>query len=306
MIRLPFFFFAQTKSTLSALAWIKVIVLMVAPLALYADERPRLISTDAGVTELIFSLGLENELIAIDVTSQLPQGFPALPSIGYHRTLSAEGLMSLNPSVVIGSEHIGPASVVTALKQAEVKFVQLRSAKSSDQLRDNVLSLAEALGQKERGQRLLSSVDQKLAELDKNNLAGERIAFLLSMDGSKLRLAGEGTGGQSFIELVKATNVADFKNYRNISAESLFEMRPSVIIVAGSDVDSAVQSLLDENPVLTHTPAVKQKRIIAVNGSTLVAGLSVSAIDEAIRLTQALSDLQTRSNPQTLAVQEKN
>ena len=300
MIRLPFLFFARTKITLSAFAWLKVIVLMLAPVALYADERPRLISTDAGVTELIFALGFEDDLIAIDVTSQLPEGFPALPSIGYHRTLSAEGLMSLNPSVVIGSEHIGPPSVVSALTQAEVKFVQLRSAKSSDQLRDNVLTLADALDQKEKGLRLLTTVDAKLAELNRTNLAGERIAFLLSMDDSKLRLAGEGTSGQSFIELMKAQNVADFKNYRNISAESLFEMQPSVIIVAGTDVESAVPSLLEANPVLTHTPAVKQKRIIAVNGATLVAGLSVSAINEAIRLTQALS------NSPALVVQANN
>jgi len=300
MISLPFRLFTQKKNRFSVVNWMKLILLIALPVSVYAADEQRLISTDAGVTELIFALGFEDDLIAVDVTSKLPEGHPKLPNIGYHRTLSAEGLMSLNPSVVIGSEHIGPSSVVTALKQADVKFVQLSSAKNSEQLRDNIRSLSMALEQKEKGQALLESVDQKLATLDKVNLSGERVAFLLSMDDSKLRLAGEGTTGHSFIELMKASNVADFKNYRNISAESLFEMKPSVIIVAGSDVENAVQSLLAANPVLAHTPAVKNKRIVAVNGSALVAGLSVSAINEAIRLTQQLS------NPQILARQENN
>ena len=300
MISLPFRLFTQKKNRFSVVNWMKLILLIALPISVYAADEQRLISTDAGVTELIFALGFEDDLIAVDVTSKLPEGHPKLPNIGYHRTLSAEGLMSLNPSVVIGSEHIGPSSVVTALKQADVQFVQLSSAKNSEQLRDNIRSLSMALEQKEKGQALLESVDQKLATLDKVNLSGERVAFLLSMDDSKLRLAGEGTTGHSFIELMKASNVADFKNYRNISAESLFEMKPSVIIVAGSDVENAVQSLLAANPVLAHTPAVKNKRIVAVNGSALVAGLSVSAINEAIRLTQQLS------NPHTLARQENN
>ncbi len=300
MISLPFRLFTQKKNRFSVVNWMKLILLIALPVSVYAADEQRLISTDAGVTELIFALGFEDDLIAVDVTSKLPEGYPKLPNIGYHRTLSAEGLMSLNPSVVIGSEHIGPSSVVTALKQADVQFVQLSSAKNSEQLRDNIRSLSMALEQKEKGQALLESVDQKLATLDKVNLSGERVAFLLSMDDSKLRLAGEGTTGHSFIELMKASNVADFKNYRNISAESLFEMKPSVIIVAGSDVENAVQSLLAANPVLAHTPAVKNKRIVAVNGSALVAGLSVSAINEAIRLTQQLS------NPHTLARQENN
>jgi len=300
MISLPFRLFTQKKNRFSVVNWMKLILLIALPVSVYAADEQRLISTDAGVTELIFALGFEDDLIAVDVTSKLPEGHPKLPNIGYHRTLSAEGLMSLNPSVVIGSEHIGPSSVVTALKQADVQFVQLSSAKNSEQLRDNIRSLSLALEQKEKGQALLESIDQKLATLDKVNLSGERVAFLLSMDDSKLRLAGEGTTGHSFIELMKASNVADFKNYRNISAESLFEMKPSVIIVAGSDVENAVQSLLAANPVLAHTPAVKNKRIVAVNGSALVAGLSVSAINEAIRLTQQLS------NPQILARQENN
>ncbi len=251
-------------------------------------EQNRLISTDSGVTELIFALGLEEDLIAVDVTSTLPDDFPELPNIGYHRRLSAEGLMSMEPTTVIGSQHMGPEPVINALKQAKVNLVQLPSAKTKEQLRDNILNLATALNKQERGSALLKTVDNQLAKLEQTNLSGEKVAFVLSMDDNKLRLAGKQTGGHSFIELMAADNVADFDNYRNVSAESLLAMQPTAIIVAGRDAETAVEKLMKANPILAHTPAGKRDTIVAVDGSSLVAGLSVSAIQEAIRLSKAI------------------
>jgi iron complex transport system substrate-binding protein len=272
---------------------IKLMLLTAVPLSAYAEQPMRVISTDAGVTELMFALGLDKQLVAVDVTSQLPPDYPKLANIGYHRTLSAEGLLSLNPTVVIGSEHTGPENVLMALKQANVKFVPLNSAKTGQQLEDNILQLSAALNQADKGQALLASVNGKLAKIEQHHLAGERVAFLLAMDETKLRLAGRGTSGDAFIQLMKAENVAGFDNYRNISAESLLEMQPTIIIVAGRTADTAVPNLLAANAVLAHTPAGKQQRIVAVDGASLVVGLSVSAIDEAIRLTQQLSTIRT-------------
>ncbi|MBU2964263.1 ABC transporter substrate-binding protein [Amphritea sp. 2_MG-2023] len=272
---------------------IKLMLITAVPLSVYAEQPMRVISTDAGVTELMFALGLDKQLIAVDVTSQLPPDYPKLANIGYHRTLSAEGLLSLNPTVVIGSEHTGPENVLMALKQANVKFVPLNSAKTGQQLEDNILQLSAALNQTDKGQALLASVNGKLAKIEQHHLAGERVAFLLAMDETKLRLAGRGTSGDAFIQLMKAENVAGFDNYRNISAESLLEMQPTIIIVAGRTADTAVPKLLAANAVLAHTPAGKQQRIVAVDGASLVVGLSVSAIDEAIRLTQQLSTIRT-------------
>lgn len=272
---------------------IKLMLLTAVPLSAYAEQPMRVISTDAGVTELMFALGLDKQLVAVDVTSQLPPDYPKLANIGYHRTLSAEGLLSLNPTVVIGSEHTGPENVLMALKQANVKFVPLNSAKTGQQLEDNILQLSAALNQADKGQALLASVNGKLAKIEQHHLAGERVAFLLAMDETKLRLAGRGTSGDAFIQLMKAENVAGFDNYRNISAESLLEMQPTIIIVVGRTADTAVPNLLAANAVLAHTPAGKQQRIVAVDGASLVVGLSVSAIDEAIRLTQQLSTIRT-------------
>lgn len=252
-----------------------------------ADER--IISTDAFVTELIFALGLEQQLVAVDVTSALPTGFEALPNIGYHRNLSAEGLLSLKPSVVIGSEHMGPEQVIQALTAANVTLLQLGSAESPRQLQDNIMQVARALDHAAEGDILNRALREKLARLANQPHRTTRIAFLLNMDPSKLRLAGRGTSGAALIHLLGAQNVGEFKNYQNVSAESLLAMQPDVILVAGQSLDTSVSDLLATQDILQYSAAGRNNRIMGIDGSTLVAGLSISAIDEALRIAQALS-----------------
>lgn len=275
------------RQTLTALAVTLSLGLISQPAT--SDEQ-RLISTDAGATELIFSLGLAHSLVAIDVTSQLPKGHKDLPNIGYHRNLSAEGLLSLEPTAVIGSKFMGPAHVVGALQQARVKLVRLPGAKTSEQLRSNILKLASALNQRKRGQQLLQQVSEQLVQLKSQSLVDQKIAFLLSMDTAKLRLAGNGSSGVSLIQLLGGSSVADFNNYQTVSAESLMAMQPDIILVAGKNPATAVDELLNANPILLHSPAGINSQIISVNGSTLVAGLSVSAVEEALRLATLINN----------------
>lgn len=248
-------------------------------------EDIRIISTDGFVTELLFALDIDQNLVAVDVTSHLPEGYRQLANIGYHRTLSAEGILSLQPTQIIGSEFMGPEAVISVLKQANVDLIQLPNALTHEQLQANIKRLAIAFNRQEQGAHLSSLIDNKINQLQSSKLANKRIAFLLSMEPGKLRLAGASTSGDAFIHLLGANNVADFNNYRNISAESLLALNPDILLVAGRQPESAVSELLTANPVLEHTSAGKSQNILAINGSTLIAGLSIASLNEAIKLT---------------------
>lgn len=69
------------------------------------SKTERIISAGSAVTEIIEALGAQDQLVAIDVTSEQPKG-RALPVVGYHRQLSTEGLMALQPSLLIGSDEM--------------------------------------------------------------------------------------------------------------------------------------------------------------------------------------------------------
>ena len=136
----------------------------------------------------------------------------------------------------------------------------------------------------------LTQMDAQLNLLQQHTLTNQRIAFLLSMNPSKLRLAGSNTSGDALISLTQGSNVATFNNYRSVSAESLLALTPDIIVIAGRDADSAVDEVLAANPILKYTPAGKNGNILAVDGNTLITGLSPAAIDEALALVKRVKN----------------
>jgi iron complex transport system substrate-binding protein len=273
-------------------------------------ESPRWITTDANATELVLALTQRRYLVAVDVTSK---GIPAvneLPNVGYHRNLSAEGLLSLNPSLIIGSEDMGPAPVMSSLSRNGVTLVQLPPPASYQQLVDNIQTLAAQIphrrdnansGNNTNSTTLLKQLSSHQDRLKESPLKGLRVAFVLASEPGKIRLAGTGTGGSAFIHLLGANNIAGFQGYQNVSNESMLALQPDIILIAARDTRSSAEDFLAENPILNMTPAGKSKHVMTVDASTLVAGLSLSAFTEALRLVDTLSPSLSTSLPSSLS-----
>lgn len=253
-----------------------------------ADEQ-RIISTDAGATALVLSMGYGKDLVAIDVTSQVPAEYKGLPNIGYHRNLSAEGLLSLAPTLVVGSEHMGPPPVIAALQGADIDLVRLPVAQDIDTLANNIQQVGQALGDSKGSQSLQEILQNQQNELQQGKPTQDvEMIFLLDVGAEQLRMAGSGTGGEAFIKLLGGTNLAEFKNYQTVSEESLLAMQPQVILVASHGATENKNMRFSE-AILTATPAGINKQILAVDGSTLVAGLSLAAIVEALKVQREIN-----------------
>jgi len=243
-------------------------------------QQQRIVSTDAGSTEVLVALGNGESLVGIDVTSKLP-GTLSAPTLGYHRSLSAEGILSLNPDMVIGSEHMGPPDTVAAIKKAQLTLLRLPTARNEQILKDNIRTISTSIDKQSQAQPLLDHINQTMAFINERQLpANTSVAFLLQMDGRGLRLAGTSTTGNDIINLLGGENLSQNNGYQSVSSEALLNLEPDIIIVASRDMSrSPTELLLKHHPLLRLTPAGRQRRIIAVDGRSLVAGISLTAID---------------------------
>ena len=82
--------------------------------------QPRLISIDGAITEIIYQLNAAENLVAVDSTSKHPKAATELPNVGYMRALSAEGILSLQPTQIITTSAAGPQAVIAQLKKSGV------------------------------------------------------------------------------------------------------------------------------------------------------------------------------------------
>ncbi len=255
--------------------------------------QERIISAGSAVTELILALHAEQSLIAVDVTSQLPEG-QQLPKIGYHRRLSAEGLLALSPTKLIGSDEMGPAPVLQQLKSTGVDIEVVNTQANVDGLKARIDQIAAILNKPQEAQQLKSLVDQQVQSLKANQPTNQKkkVLFLLIHEGRAANVAGTDTTPDTIINLAGAINPAADKitAYKPLSSESMVEMQPDVILVSGRSFEKlgGPDAIIKMMPLLAATPAGQNKQIMTIDGAALVGGLGLKSLAEAKRLNQLL------------------
>jgi iron complex transport system substrate-binding protein len=83
-------------------------------------HQDRIVCLSKQYNEIIFALGAEKDLVAVDLSSTYPPAIKSLPTVGYHRALSAEGIVSVKPTLVIHDNNVGPEHVMRQLEQLKV------------------------------------------------------------------------------------------------------------------------------------------------------------------------------------------
>ncbi|OEF27638.1 hemin receptor [Vibrio rumoiensis 1S-45] len=252
------------------------------------NAQERIISAGAAVTETIEALGASKNLIAIDVTSIQPSDSP-LPVIGYHRQLSAEGLIALKPTMIIGSDEMGPDTTLDLLKQSNIKVTVVNSEPSVDGLKQRIDEIAQLTNSESQAQKLKSLVNSQVESLQKHSRTEKKkILFLLIHSGRPANVAGSGTTPDAIINLAGGINPAaeQLNSYKPISVESMLQMQPDVILVSGRSFKEmgGAAGVIKKMPMLASTPAGKSQSIITIDGHALVGGLGLKSLSEAQRI----------------------
>ncbi|WP_116644157.1 ABC transporter substrate-binding protein [Salinivibrio sp. HTSP] len=252
---------------------------------------PRIVSAGASVTDLLIELGAEKQVVGIDATSQIDS--KDVPNIGYHRQLAVEGVLSLSPTLLLGSDEMGPKPVLTKLDNAGVEVVTLPSAPTVAALKQRITQVANLTDKQSEAAPLLRAVDEKRAQLKRHALTStQQGIFLLVHQGRPASIAGANTTPNTLIELIGATNPAanTVTSYKPLSPEALLGFNPDFILVMQRSLDQlgGLTGLANAVPLLEKTQAFQQNKILAIDGSVLVGGLSLKTLDEALRVQSQL------------------
>jgi iron complex transport system substrate-binding protein len=139
------------------------------------------------LTEIVYRLRAEALLVATDTTSFYPAAAAALPKVGYQRTLSAEGVLSLRPTVVLVTADAGPPAALAQLQSAGVRIVRAEMEHSFDWLRRTVQLVAREIGRADAGKRLNGELAAQWqaaqAAITTKSGARPRVLFVLSHAG---------------------------------------------------------------------------------------------------------------------------
>lgn len=256
-----------------------------------AAAEERLVIAGGMITEVIYKLGLESAVVGIDSTSLSPErALKEKSNVGYLRALSAEGVLSLNPSKLLATAHAGPPAVLDSIRSAGVSISQVPEPANEDDIIANVIAIATELGVPSEGAAIAADVRLGFKELSgqREKLSSKRrVLFILSTQNGRMTVAGQNTSADFMIRLAGAENaIREFDGYKLVTNEAIVNAAPDVALMISRGAHEESANYVLSHPAIALTPAGADRRIVIMDGLYLL-GLG-------IRTPQAATELLSR------------
>lgn len=240
-----------------------------------ADSFERIAVAGGDLTEIVYALGAGDQVVAADSTSTYPPNVKDKAQIGYVRALSAEGVLSISPDLLIAADDAGPANVIENLKAAGVTVAIAPLGKGADRVPAKIRFVGETLGREKQAEALISDYAVKMDALAQRVAAlpdRPKVLFILSVRDGAPVVGGAGTSANDIISLAGGKNVASsFEGWKPMNAEAIIAANPDVILMSGAHAEQ----LGDDDAVLSRpdiklTRAGQKRAFVKMDGMLLL------------------------------------
>lgn len=240
-------------------------------------DLSRIVSIGGDVTEILYELGFEDQIAAIDTTSQYPErAIKSKPNVGYMRALSSEGVLSMKPTVIIASKSSGPPEVIAALRSTSIPFVEISNEASAEAVLTKIDQVAMVTGVVEKGNSLREKVEAALAKAKTKAAAAHhkpRVLFVLLAQNGRALVGGQDTVAHALFALAGLENVASGINgFRPVNNESALAMDPDVVITMRRSRSNTGEQAKAVTKIegLRQTSAIRNNNVIEIDGSYML------------------------------------
>jgi iron complex transport system substrate-binding protein len=271
-------------------------------------DPARIVSIGGAITEILYALGFEDRLAGVDTTSLYPAAaLRDKPNVGYMRQLSAEGVLGLNPSLVLAVQGSGPKETMDVLEAAKVPLVLVPEIFSEQGLLDKIKLVGHAMGADKRAECLTAAVTDDLAqlrELRAKVTKPVRVMFVMSLLNGRAMAAGQKTAANEIIAMAGGVNAINgYDGYKIISDEAIIAAKPDVVLSIARSKDSLDAEAVYLHPAFALTPVVANKAFISMDGLYLLGfgpRTAAAARDLSVKLYPTLAPQAEKFAPTVL------
>lgn len=250
-----------------------LLTLAALPMAARAQSPRRIVAVGGSITETLYALDAQGELVGVDTTSLYPAEAQKLPSVGYARSLSAEGVLSLRPTLLLAAGEAGPPAVLRQLHAAGLAVQMLNADHRVEGLLACTRHVGQAVGRAAAGEQLAAQIERDWADAQRSvatrrgNGHSPRVLFVLAHAMNAVRISGRNTAADALIRYAGAQNAfGDVEGYKPLTPEAAVAAAPDLILCTDQGLEAAggAAGLLTA-PGLGATPAGRAKRVVSLD-----------------------------------------
>ena len=257
-----------------------------------AKDFSRVVVAGGAITEIIYLLGLEKHLVGVDVTSVYPSKTKELPSIGYVRKLSSEGVFSLLPTLILAENDIGPPTIVKQIEETSIDLRIINDKLNMSGIKEKIICIAKifnlSTSKFEKIDKEINLKIDRINQLKLDNLNEEkRFLIILMMKGTSPVVAGLNTSGHGFLNSLGLINVMkDIEGWKPVGKEEIILSNPDHIIITERAYKgfSSRKKFFNETGI-NLTDAGRNNKLIIEDGMALL-GFGPRTLDTALKISE--------------------
>src|SRR3954466_3323652 len=164
------------------------------------SKAERVVVISQTYNEIIWALGAQDRVVGVDLSSTFPPEVKNVQTVGYHRALSAEGILSLHPTAIIHDNNIGPPQVVEQLQSLNIPMKTFDAKNDSvDGAKALIREMGAYFHKEDRAEELCRTLDSQMSaslERVKQYTDHPRVAVIHFGRASNIYMVvGKGGGG---------------------------------------------------------------------------------------------------------------
>ncbi len=198
---------------------------------LYLAKVPtRIVSLAPSITEILFAIGLKEDIVGVTEFCDFPPEAKAKPKVGYSHP-NIESIVALRPDLVLAPRAFLRADLLSKLEQLKIPTFVV-DPDSFDEIPGRIQMIGRMLNRSASADAVAMEMRQRIAEIQKRTEARPRPRVLYVLNSQPLITAGPGSFIHQVIGLAGGTNVAAQAAvaYPRLNMEAVLTEDPEVIV----------------------------------------------------------------------------
>ncbi len=239
----------------------------------------RIISLAPNVTETLFAIGIDEQLVGVSLHCNYPERAKSKPRVGTYISIDVEKVVSLHPDLVIATGAGNSRQMVERLEKLGIPTFVI-FPKNFEGILESILHLGTVVNREEEAAALVGTMRRRMEAVQKSIQGLPRPTVFIQIGNTPLISAGKGSFADDLIRLSGGRNITGDRNemYPRLSMEEVVKKAPDVILISSMNPGEDYRLVVREWARWKTVPAVKNSHIYIMD-SDLVDRPSPRIID---------------------------
>jgi len=230
----------------------------------------RIVSLAPNITEILFRLGLDEEIVGVSVHCNFPEKAKSRVQVGSYINLDFEKITSLNPDLIIATGAGNTRDMVDRLEKLGFKTYVI-FPKNFDDILQSIDHIGQVMNREAKARVIIEEMRKRKQRVVEFTRSLSRPKVFIQIGEAPMVTVGKGSFADDLIRIAGGENIAGREKelYPRFGMEEILKRSPEVIIISSMNPKGDYQKILHEWTRWKTIPAVKNGRIHLVDSDLL-------------------------------------